>query len=344
MQWSKKNVLVTGGASFIGSFLVEALLEAGSASVRVADDLSSGRLENLDAVRSDIEFVQGDLVRQEVAAQATEGIDVVFHLAADHGGRGYISSHPADCAANMALDHMVFQAAVRNDVEHITFASSACVYPTDIQEEKVLLQEDLVSFTERCGAFADEEYGWAKLMGEMSLSAYHRQYGIGAASGRISTAYGPRENETHAIIALIARAYIRQDPFEIWGDGTQTRGFTYVLDVVEGLLRATENISDGRAVNIGTDEFISLNEVAEQIFRCCDWRPSQGLRHLLSKPVGVLHRALDLTLAEKICGWRPRISFEEGVARTVDWYWRHKDSQDVSAQLGDLLMRRRAQP
>lgn len=340
MQWSKKNVLVTGGASFIGSFLVEALLKAGSASVRVVDDLSSGRLENLDAVKEDIEFIQGDLNRQQTADRATTGIDVVFHLAADHGGRGYISSHPANCAANMALDHMVFRAAVRNDVEHITFASSACVYPTDIQEGKVLLNEDLVSFSERGGAFADEEYGWAKLMGELSLKAYHKQYGIGAASGRISTAYGPRENETHAIIALIARAYIRQDPFEIWGDGTQTRGFTYVEDVVQGLVRATENISDGSAVNIGADEFISLNDVAEQIFKSCGWRPPCGIKYLLSKPVGVMHRALDLSLAEQLCGWRPRISFEEGVARTAAWYWSKKSSREVSRQLGDLLMRR----
>lgn len=340
MKWSGKRVLVTGGASFIGSHLVEALLAAGCACIRVADDLSSGRLQNLNAVLSDIEFLQGNLLIQEFAVRATCDIDVVLHLAADHGGRGYISSHPADCAANMALDNIVFQAATRNKVEHITFASSACVYPTDVQQGKVLLTEDMVSFSKRGGAFADEEYGWAKLMGEMSLHAYHRQYGISAASVRISTAYGPRENETHAIIALIARAYIRQDPFEIWGNGEQTRGFTYVEDVVAGLMRASEHISDGSAVNIGTDQFISLNDVAEHIFVCCDWRPSRDIRHLYSKPVGVQHRALSFLLAERISGWRPKVSFEDGLRQTIEWYWSEKDSNNVSQQLDDLLMRR----
>ena len=247
MIWNRKTVLVTGGASFIGSHLVERLIELGAATVRVADDLSSGKPQNLSRVRGDVEFFQGDLRHADFAGKACAGCDVVFHLAADHGGRGYISSHPASCAANMALDNIVFGAAVKAGVERILFASSACVYPTDAQTGKVLLTEDMVSFDVRGGAFADEEYGWAKLMGEMSLRAHHRQYGIKAASARISTAYGPRENESHAIIALIAKALARQSPFEIWGDGQQTRGFTYVEDVVEGLVLAAVLIEDGSA-------------------------------------------------------------------------------------------------
>jgi nucleoside-diphosphate-sugar epimerase len=201
MSWKDKRVLVTGGASFIGSHLVERLLQKGVATIRVADDLSSGKLENLAAVRNDIDFLEGDLHHISTAQDATKKCDVVFHLAADHVGRGYISSHPANCVGKTALDNTVFKAAVGNEVEQILFASSACVYPTDIQTGKILLKEDMVSFDERGGAFADEEYGWAKLMGELSLRAYHRQYGVKAASARISTAYGPRENESHVIVA-----------------------------------------------------------------------------------------------------------------------------------------------
>ena len=333
-------MLVTGGASFIGSHLVEALLRSGAANIRVADDLSSGKLTNLAEVRSDIEFVRGDLRDINFAQRATRGCEVVFHLAADHGGRGYISSHPASCAGNMALDNTVFRAAVESGVDRILFASSACVYPTDLQAGKQLLQEEMVSFEMRGGAFADEEYGWAKLMGELSLRAYHRQHGIKAACARISTAYGPRENESHAIIALIAKAFVKQSPFEIWGDGEQTRGFTYVDDVVQGLILACQQIDNGMAVNVGTDEFISLNRVAGEIFTVLDWQPPGGVKHLTDKPVGVMHRALDTAFAQRTTGWKPLVSFAEGISRTIEWYVASNTREDVAARLDLLLMER----
>ena len=339
MNWKYHKCIVTGGASFIGSHLVESLLEKG-AQVRVADDLSSGKISNLSSVISEIEFIKGDLKYIDFAEKATAGCDVLFHLAANHGGRGYITTNPANCSGNMALDNIVFECAVKNDIEQIIFASSACVYPTDIQEEKQLLFEDMVDFNVRGGAFADEEYGWAKLMGELSLQAYHKQYGIKAASARISTAYGPRENESHAIIALIAKAFIKQSPFEIWGDGEQTRGFTYVQDVVDGLILACEYIEDGTAVNVGTSEYISLNRVSEEIFKAIDWYPPSGIKHLVDKPVGVLHRALDGSYAKRRTGWVPKIFLAEGIKRTVEWYISNRDSDDVAARLDTLLMQR----
>lgn len=259
MIWNGVKVLVTGGASFIGSHLVEELVRKG-AKVRVADNLSSGKLINLKEVSSDIEFIEGNLKHWDFALRASRECEVVFHLAAEHGGRGYIATHQANCATNMALDNIVFETAVKNGVEKITFASSACVYPTNIQEDKVILKEDMVSFDKLGGAFADEEYGWAKLMGEMSLKAFHKQYGTKTSSVRIFTAYGPRENETHAVVALVAKAFIKQSPFEIWGDGEQSRNFTYVDDIVNGLILASETIEDGGAVNAGISEFISLKD------------------------------------------------------------------------------------
>ncbi len=339
MSWAVRKCLVTGGASFIGSRLVETLLKKGAA-VRVADDLSSGLLSNLAAVESDIEFMEGNLRHIDFARKASAGCDIVFHLAADHGGRGYIATHPANCVSNMALDNIVFEAAIKNGVEQLTFASSACVYPTDIQREKHLLRESMVSFDKRGGAFADEEYGWAKLMGELSLQAYHRQYGIKAVSARISTAYGPRENESHALMALIAKAFIKQSPFEIWGNGEQTRGFTYVQDVVDGLILACEHIEDGTAVNVGTSEYISLNSVSEEIFKVFDWRPPAGIKHLVNKPVGVLHRALDGSYAKRITGWVPKVFLTEGIKRTVEWYISNRDPEDVAARLDTLLVQR----
>ena len=332
------TVLVTGGASFIGSHLVEQLVDRG-ADVRVADDLSSGETDNLAAVEDEVEFYRGNLKHWRFADEATEGIDRLFHLAADHGGRGYISNYPANCATNMALDNIVFETAVQNGVEKITFASSACTYPTDIQTERKRLQEDMVSFDERGGAYADESYGWAKLMGELSLNSFHEQYGVDASSVRIFTAYGPRENETHAIIALIAKAYAGQEPFQIWGDGEQTRNFAYVDDIVSALMLANEQITDATPVNAGISEYISINEVVEAIFDYMGEEPPE-MNYMTDKPVGVRHRAADTTRAEELLGWEPEYTLREGLAETIDWYTANRDREYVRENLETLLHER----
>lgn len=338
MNYQDDTVLVTGGASFIGSHLVEELVDRG-AEVRVADDFSSGSRDNLSAVTDAVEILEGDLKRWSFADHATEDVDRLFHLAADHGGRGYITNYPANCATNMALDNIVFETAVNNGVEKITFASSACTYPTDIQRERQRLQEDMVSFEERGGAYADESYGWAKLMGELSLQSFHEQHGVDASSVRIFTAYGPRENETHAIVALIAKAFARQDPYQIWGDGEQTRNFTYVDDIVSALVLANEHIDDGTAVNAGISKYVSINQVADAIFDYLDWTPDE-IDHMTEKPVGVRHRAADTNLARDLLGWSPDYSLEDGLAETIDWYVESNDRKYVRKNLETLLHER----
>lgn len=338
MNWSGEDVLVTGGASFIGSHLVESLVNRG-ADVRVADDFSSGSEENLAAVHDQISVVRGDLKRREFADEVTQDIDTVFHLAADHGGRGYIAEHPANCATNMALDTTVYEAAVKNNVNKITFASSACVYPTDIQQSKTRLREEMVDFDERGGAYADEMYGWAKLMGERSLQAFEEQYDIDASIVRIFSAYGPRENETHAVMALIAKAYTEQDPFQIWGDGNQSRNFTYVSDIVKALQLAAEQITDATAVNAGISRHVTINETVETIFDVLGWEPDEIERDT-DKPVGVRHRAADTKRAEERLGWEPEFSFEEGIERTVDWYREEHDPEAVRQHLRTDLFER----
>ncbi|SDY33101.1 NAD-dependent epimerase/dehydratase family protein [Halopenitus persicus] len=338
MSYDGDTVLVTGGASFIGSHLVEELVARG-ADVRVADDFSSGERSNLDGVADNVEILEGNLKHWDFADEASEGIDRLFHLAADHGGRGYISNYPANCATNMALDNIVFETAVENGVEKITFASSACTYPTDIQQERQRLAEDMVSFEERGGAYADEAYGWAKLMGERSLQAFHDQHGVDASSVRIFTAYGPRENETHAIVALIAKAFAGQDPYQIWGDGEQTRNFTYVDDIVSALVLANEKITDATPVNAGIREYISINDVAEAIFEYMDWEPEE-INHMTDKPVGVRHRAADTTRAEELLGWEPKYSLDDGMAETIDWYVENRDEGYIRENLETLLHER----
>jgi len=156
---------------------------------------------------------------------------------------------------------------------------------------------------------------------------------------RIFTAYGPRENETHAIIALIAKAFVKMDPFVIWGTGEQDRNFTYVQDIVDALMLASEKIEDGSAVNAGRDDRISLNQAAELVFDITGWRPKR-VEHDLSKPQGVASRAADLTKAREILGWEPKVSYQEGFKRTIEWYFANKKRDEVKANLDKLLMER----
>jgi len=343
MTWSGKRVLVTGGASFIGSHLVDRLVAEG-AQVRVADDLSSGKLENLSQSLDHVEFREGDLRERELTRQVVADQEVVFHLAAAHGGRGFIDTHPADCASNLVLDGTVIDEAWRAGVDRVCYASSACVYPVNLQEKApdgntILLREEWADVFTAGAAAADGEYGWAKLMGEMTLKAYWKQHGLKSVSCRLFTAYGERENETHAVIALIAKAFIQMDPYEIWGDGQQDRNFTYVGDIVEGMMRAATAVDDASPVNIGTTEHIRIVEAARGIFSQTGFTPSE-LFFDTNKPVGVYSRAADLTRARELLGWEPSTSFAEGLIPTVGWYYASREPEDVAARLGLLLTER----
>jgi UDP-glucose 4-epimerase len=350
-MWKNRRVLVTGGASFISSHLVDSLLAKGAA-VKVADDFSSGKLNNLEYPlkeigsnvwkSGDLSVFKGDLKEKTFARSVLKDVDTVFHLAALHGGRGYINSHPAQCCTNMILDQLVFEEAQRASVDRVCFASSACVYPSYLQEETgssyLLKEEDADPFV-RDKAFADLEYGWAKLMGEMALRAYHRQYGMKTSAVRIFTAYGPRENETHAIIALIAKAFVKTDPYSIWGTGEQDRNFTYVQDIVDAMILAVDKIEDGSAVNAGRNDRITINQAAELVFSIVGWRPRR-VQYDLSKPQGVASRAADLTRARRVLGWEPKVSYVEGFKKTIEWYFANNNEKKVKTNLDRLLMER----
>lgn len=339
-QYSSKNILITGGASFIGSHLTELLIKLG-ANVTVIDDLSSGKKENLKAVIESCNFIEGDVRDDRLLNKVMNGIEVVFNLAAMHGGRGYIETHPVECMNNMLLDHIVFENSVKNGVETIVHASSACVYPTNLQdneEDRYLLAEDDANFDEPGKAFSDGEYGWAKLMGELQLSAFHKQYGVNGAAARIFTAYGERENESHAAVALIAKALLKLDPYPIWGNGLQTRNFTYVADTVMGLALSGTQTRGFETLNIGTSNHYTIMELCEVVFNFYEWRPKK-FDFQLDKPVGVKSRASDNTKIKKLFDWEPIIDLQEGVVKTADWY-RNNINKEQLADLELKLMER----
>ena len=338
MDWKNQKVLVTGGASFIGSNMVDALLKRGAA-IRVVDDLTSGKLENInDHVKAGrIEFIKADLRDTGVAEKTVKGMNIVFHLAADHGGRGYVDLHQAACATNLMLDGLIFRACRAAGVDKVVYASSGCVYPNHLQtdpKEILYLTEEMVGPPYD----ADNMYGWAKLMAEMTLRAYHKDWGMKSACCRYFTVYGPRGVENHAVIAMIGRAYTRKDPFEVWGNGEQIRNWTYVDDIVEGTIRAAEKIDDGTGINIGTMERTRVIDAVHQIVKIMGYNPKIELHPEM--PTGPMNRVADNSLTKKLLGWEPQVKFADGLRRTIDWYVSTRNQSEAANALEKLLIER----
>ena len=338
MDWKDRKVLVTGGASFIGSHLTDALVERG-ARVCVADDLSSGRRENIqrhiDSGR--IQFMQGDLKDQSFVRSVVAGQSAVFHLAADHGGRGYVDLHQAACATNLGLDASLFLACRDAGIEKVVYASSGCVYPNFKQtdpSEMLYLTEDTVGPPYD----ADNMYGWAKLMGEMALRSYCQEWGMKGASCRYFTVYGERGKEDHAVMAMIARAFIKQDPFVVWGNGTQVRNWTYVGDIVHGTILAAERIDDGTAINLGTMERTQVIEAVQTILKYTGHSAEIELHPEM--PTGPYNRVADNSLSKRLLNWEPTVKFKDGLRRTIDWYFSTKETEEVRATLEGKLTER----
>ena len=336
MFYSNKKVFICGGAGFIGSHLLDELIKQ-DAKITVGDNLSSGSLNNIFRIwkkhnvpyrktgwgyhaADGHRFILVDFQKFDETAKAINNHEVVFHLASNFGGRGYINTHPADCCENFSINQNVIKAAHLVGTDRIQFASTACIYPFDLQKNynsTYLLKEE--DGMRNNWANADQEYGWAKLMGELTLQAYHRQYGLKGSITRYVTAYGPWENDTHAIIALIRRAINKEDPYIIWGSGKQDRDFTYVDDIVSGTLAACEKITNADAVNLGTTKRYKMTQVADVIFEIVGWKPKK-ITFDQSKPEGVKTRALAIKKAKRLLNWTPQCSLRQGLQKTIDWF------------------------
>ena len=264
-------------------------------------------------------------------------MDIVVHFAGDHGGRGYIDLHQAGPASNFLVDGVVFWEALREGVEKVVFASSGCVYPNYLQNnhsKKVFLTEEMVKPPHD----ADNIYGWAKLMGELTLKAYHDEYGFKTASCRFFTVYGPRGKEDHAVIAMIAKAFVGQNPYEVWGNGKQVRNWTYVSDIVDGVILAAEKLDDGTAINLGTMERIRVIDAVKEVLRYTGHKAQ--IKLLPHMPTGPMNRVADNSLAKKLLGWTPKVKFMDGLRGTIDWYFSTKKRSAVKAKLSKMLTER----
>lgn len=338
--YSNKKIFIAGGAGFIGHHLLDQLIQS-QAKITIGDNLFSGDINNVIRIwgkngikfnkknwgyegEGGHKFILVDFTDYEKTLQVLNNQEIVFNLAARFGGRGFIDTHPADCCDNFAIDQNIFKAAKEVGVDRVQFASTACVYPSDLQKSyysKYLLKEE--DAIKNNWSNADREYGWAKLMGEMTLKAFNVQYGLKSSITRYVTAYGPWENDTHAIIMLIRRAINREDPYLIWGSGKQDRDFTYVDDIVSGTMVACEHITNADAVNLGTSVRYTMIESVNLIFDILGWRPKK-LVFDKTKPEGVKTRALDIKKAKKLMGWQPKYTFKMGLEKTIKWFIKEK--------------------
>jgi nucleoside-diphosphate-sugar epimerase len=207
------------------------------------------------------------------------------------------------------------------------------VYPNFAQtdpDEEIYLREELA---DEPPFDADNMYGYAKLMGELSLKAYAREWGLKAASCRYFTVYGERGKEDHAVMAMIARAFVDQNPFLVWGNGQQVRNWTYIGDIVSGTILAAEKIDDGTAVNLGTMERTRVIDAVHEVLRYTGKDLEVAFQE--DMPTGPLNRVADNARARELLGWAPQTSFVEGLHRTIDWYFEHKDPDEVRRVLED---------
>ena len=308
------RVLVTGAGGFIGHHLTRNLVERGY-WVRGVD---VKRPEYQETAAH--EFLLLDLRRWENTLQATHDVDEVYHLAANMGGIGFIETHKAEIVRDSGLINLhTIEAARLNGAKRFLFTSSACVYPGYLQGSP-----DVTPLKEEDAYPADPEdgYGWEKLFMERQCRHYQEDYGLETRVvrfhnifGELGTYDGGREKSPAAICRKVALAR-DGDTIEVWGDGLQTRSYCHVDDCVEGIYRLMR--SDHRQpLNLGQDRMVTINELVDIVARIAG--KSIDKRHDLSKPQGVRGRNSDNTRLRDVLGWEPRVSLEEGLARTYAW-------------------------
>jgi GDP-D-mannose 3',5'-epimerase len=309
------RAVVTGAGGFIGHQLVRRLVEDG-AWVRGVD-VRAPEYEPSPAH----EFLILDLRRPEDAVIATEGMQEAYHVAADMGGIGYISTYHAEIARNNALINVhMLDAARHSAVSRFLFSSSACVYPQHLQHSAnvtPLKEEDAHP------AAPEEGYGWEKLFMEKLCQYYREDYGLETRVVRFHNVYGPlgtyrggKEKAPAAICRKIALAKLTgRAEIEIWGDGEQTRSFCYVDDCVTGILKLMAS-DYHHPLNLGQDRLVTINQLADMVARIAGVDVEKT--HVPG-PQGVRGRNSDNGRLRQVLRWEPEISLEEGLARTYMW-------------------------
>ena len=310
-----EKILVAGAGGFIGHHLVRFLKKKGY-WVRGAD-IKYPEFSPKDEAD---EFLILDLRDFRNCSEAVKGIDKVYQLAANMGGIKFITSVKADVVRdNILINTNMAEVCRLVGVKRLFFSSSACIYPKYKQEQtNVTPLKESDAYPADC----EDGYGWEKLISERMYKNFYEDYGLEVRISRYHNIYGPegtydggREKAPAALSRKIALAK-DGDEIEIWGDGHQTRSFCYIDDCLEGTFRLME--SDFREpLNIGSDRLVTIDELVDMIAKIAGKDITK--KHLLDKPQGVRGRNSDNTLCEKVLGWEPKISLEEGLEKTYKW-------------------------
>src|SRR3954470_24520331 len=310
-----QNVLVCGAGGFIGGHLVKRLKAEGF-KVRGVDI----KPHDFATPPAD-EFIQGDLRDPAVVQRVVDGVDMVYQLAADMGGAGYIftGEHDAAVMHNSATINLnILEQGCRAGVKTFFYSSSACIYPEHNQRDP---ERPNCSEDSAYPAAPDSEYGWEKLFSERLYLAYMRNYGIEVRIARFHNIFGPegtwrggREKAPAAICRKVAEA-ADGDTIELWGDGKQTRTFLYIDECIEGVRRLQDSEFTG-PVNIGSEEMVTIDELAHMAAEIAGKRIV--LKHIPG-PTGVRGRRSDNTLIRERLQWVPQEPLREGLKRTYGW-------------------------
>jgi len=319
--WKNKKVLVTGGTGFIGSHVVEKLVTRG-AKVSVLDSMRDGKIKHIEYLKDRVHFIKGNCTNENDAFAACKEQDIVMNLAARVGGIEYNRMHQATMLKeNLLIATVMIEAARKAQVERFLVVSSACIYP-----------RDAVIPTSETEGFKDEPeptnggYGWAKRMAEKLGQYYAEEFGMKVAIVRPYNCYGPRDHfdpkMSHVIPALIQRVLDGENPLQVWGSGIQTRAFLYVEDMAEGMIQAIEKYPMADPINLGTDEEVSIKDLIKKIVVISKMKTT--LHFDTSKPDGSPRRNSDNTKAKKTIGFNPRVTLDEGLKKTIEWYTAQK--------------------
>ena len=307
---SRVKALITGGAGFIGSHLAEELVRRGH-TVRVADSLITGKRTNLDHIPS-VEFAEGDLADEAFARRAAEGMDYVLHQAAIPSVPRSVKDPISSNRANVDATLNVLVAARDAGVKRLVFAGSSSAYGNTPTLPK---HEDMP-------ANPLSPYALQKVVGEQYLQMFTKLYGLETVSIRYFNVFGPRQDPSSpysGVISVFATALLENRPPTIYGDGEQTRDFTYVANVVDGVLRACDaNGASGEVINVATGGRISLNQLFHTMRDLVGSSVSPAYVDL--RAGDVRDSQADISKAKRILGYEPIVSFEEGLERTVAWY------------------------
>ncbi len=314
---SSEKIIVCGAGGFIGGHLVAALLEKG-ADVRAVDVKP---LEEWFQLFAEAENCQLDLREKGACEDAVDGAALVYNLAADMGGMGFIESNKALCMLSVLINTHLLMAAKDEGVRRYFYASSACVYAADKQvspDVTALKEEDAYP------AMPEDGYGWEKLFSERMCRHFHEDFGLITRVARYHNVYGPhgtydggREKAPAAICRKVIEAKLSgKHEIEIWGDGEQTRSFQWIDDCVKG----TRMIMEGdyaEPLNLGSNELVTINRLVDLAEEIAGLKLKR--RYNLSAPKGVNGRNSDNTLIQSIFGWEPSTRLRDGLERTYRW-------------------------